>query len=1020
MTAPSTRKTMVLAAAAALVAASCTGGPAAETTSTTSSPATTTAAPPATTVATPSEGIYLMLMWHHHQPIYPENADGVVTRPWVRVHATKDYYDMAALVAEYPDVHVTFNLTPSLMLQLEVLAAGTKDIYWVLSEVPAAELTADERDFILQRFFDTNARIIARFPRYAELAARRDQPQSFTVDDIRDLQVLFNLAWTDPSFLAEEPLASLVAKQQGYTEADKAIIFSEQERIIAGVLPLYRDLWDSGQIEVTTTPLAHPILPLVADSDQALAGDPTAQMPSHQFRQPDDAVAQVARGLDQAERLLGRRPVGMWPGEGAVSQLVMGMFAANDVQWVATGEDVLAKTLGIGSFARDGNDLVDDVADLYTMHAAVLSGDREVPMFFRDNVLSDRIGFEYSGTPAVAAVDDFMNRLSAINDALDAADVPGPRVVSVILDGENAWESYDNDGIDFLRELYRRLGTSDFVTTVTPSELLAMYPDAAQPLPDVFPAAWFQPNFATWIGEPEEATAWDYLYRVRQDYGEVSRQGEVADDAVAAAYEKMLFAEGSDWFWWFGADQDSGDDGYFDRAFRELLGQVYDELGEQRPAFVGVPIVPAPSVDPARTPAEPVTIEIDGDVTGPEWVGAGGYGFDGGGQISQLDYAYDLDNLYLRVGLTGAVGGSSGFDLYLGVPGPAPSWGLSNGGAVLGFNAAYRFSWRGGDPSVVVGPISHAERGDAGEMTIPAGSDGSNVEFAVPWEELGAIGAGDRLQLRIADVAAGAEGVLLPAGGPGYVQVPDISNVEIRLEVTDPAGDDHGPGSYVYPEDGVFAPGSYDLTGFTAGVSGGDAVFSFDVAAAIGNPWNSPAGYSVQTFDLYIDKDPGAGTGARLLLPGRNASLEAGNGWDYALTLEGWYPALYVAAADGSSEETSPTFRVIVDGAGTVTARIPIDLLGGGDPAEWGYAVTLMSQEGYPSAGVRRIRDVLPAAEQWKGGGAPDDANHSRIYDVLDPDEGVQEQLLGDYVPFQSVEGLTPDDFGRVPLVGAG
>ena len=212
-------------------------------------------------------------------------------------------------------------------------------------------------------------------------------------------------------------------------------------------------------------------------------------------------------------------------------------------------------------------------------------------------------------------------------------------------------------------------------------------------------------------------------------------------------------------------------------------------------------------------------------------------------------------------------------------------------------------------------------------------------------------------------------------------------------------------------------PGSYDLTDFTVGTSGDNVVFSFDVGAPIGNPWGSPTGYSIQSFDLYIDADPGAGTGARLLLPGRNAALEAGNGWEYGVALEGWYPAIYVADADGAIEETNPTFKVIADSDGRITARIPRELLGNGDPATWGYAVVLMSQEGYPSSGVRRVRDVNPTAEQWKGGGAPDDANHTRIYDLLYPDEGVQEQMLSDYESADSVEGLGPDDFPQVPLV---
>jgi carbohydrate-binding DOMON domain-containing protein len=216
----------------------------------------------------------------------------------------------------------------------------------------------------------------------------------------------------------------------------------------------------------------------------------------------------------------------------------------------------------------------------------------------------------------------------------------------------------------------------------------------------------------------------------------------------------------------------------------------------------------------------------------------------------------------------------------------------------------------------------------------------------------------------------------------------------------------------------VFGPGSYDLTNFSVGLSDDNVVFSVDVGARIANPWGSPVGYSVQTFDLYIDTDPGSGTGARLLLPGRNAALEAGNGWEYALTLEGWDPALYVAASDGSSEETKPTLKVIADADGSVKARITLELLDNGDPSTWGYAVALLSQEGFPSSGVRRVRNIGAAAEQWQGGGAPDAANHTRIYDLLYPEEGVQEELLSDYPPAAGLlDDLGPDDFPQVPLL---
>jgi carbohydrate-binding DOMON domain-containing protein len=254
-------------------------------------------------------------------------------------------------------------------------------------------------------------------------------------------------------------------------------------------------------------------------------------------------------------------------------------------------------------------------------------------------------------------------------------------------------------------------------------------------------------------------------------------------------------------------------------------------------------------------------------------------------------------------------------------------------------------------------------------------------------------------------------------------QVPDISNVEVLLDVADPVGDDHGPGTYTYPTDGVFAAGSYDLTRFQVGTEGDDVVLTFEVVAAIQNPWGSPRGLSVQTFDVYVDTDPGAGTGARLLIPGRNAALADDNGWEYAVTIEGWDPAIYVAAPDGTWEETTPSFDVITFGdKGKVVARIPRSLFGDGDLLTWGWAAAVMSQEGFPSSGVRRIRDVEAAAQQWRLGGSPGGINATRILDVAWPTAGEQESLLSGYevVAAGKVDDLGPEQFGTIPLLVAG
>lgn len=978
---------------------------------TTSSTATPSPEEPPVPEERPDPGFYLMLMWHQHQPNYPVDTDGVYSRPWVRVHATKDYYDMADHVGRYPEVKAVFNLTPVLLLQLEALSNGAKDLYWVRTEIPAEQLTDDEKRFIAERFFDTNPGIIDRFPRYRQLADDRGElgvdgvVASWSPADFRDLQVLFNLAWTDPDFLAESPLAELVTKARDYSEEDKTTVLDEHLRIIREVIPLHRQLWDQGQIEVTTTPLAHPILPLISDTDLGVVGDPAALLPQQRFREILDADQQVIRGLDEAERLLGRRPVGMWPGEGSVAQIVMSLFSKNGVRWVATGEDVLAQSLDI-SFTRDALDTVEQ-PELFYPWQATLSRNPPVPMFFRDVRLSDLIGFEYSGSSGEAGAEDFMMRIRQIYDQLDAEGRIGgsaPPVVSVILDGENAWEHYPNDGKEFLDGLYRRLSEADWVQTITPSEYLSRFDEPAS-LEEVFPASWFQPNYATWIGEEEEAIAWDYLYQVRDDLRDFERSLEdpESDARYQHAYETMLFAEGSDWFWWYGADQSSGDDAYFDRAFRELLGQVYDHMGQPRPDFVRVPIIPDQPRSPEQAALDLMTVNLDGIPS--EWEAAGYFSdFD-----EQLRFGFDQENLFLSFTVA-----SDDFDIPVDIylEGTGEAVGLGLGGEVLGFRATHviRFDAdREACLALLVNPDDCSP--------LEAAVADSTFELKLPLADLG--------QFESGDVIRGA--VYFPGSLTGFLdnsvlslQVPDLSDLDVVLEVADPIGDDTGPGNYTYPTDAVFPPAVYDLELFQLGLEDDEIAFVFDLVGAVDNPWGSPRGLSVQTFDIYIDTDPGLSTGARRLIDGRNAVLEEEFGWEYALTVEGWEPALFISDPAGVWEETAPTMDVVVFGdKGKVVARLPQSLFGGSDPSTWGVAVAVMSQEGFPSTGVRRVRDVDPSSSQWRVGGAhPGAINHPRILDALSPDPGTQEAALADFpvVTEGSVDELDVDQFGKLPM----
>ena len=311
--------------------------------------------------------LYVAIIWHQHQPMYYKDPQtGLYAKPWVRLHAAKDYVDMAWLVEQYPKIHVTFNLTPSLLRQLDDLAAGAKDVYWALTEVPAEELTEEQKAFVLQRFFDINRKIIARFPRFQELLTLRGDDLSaaglrataarWSAQDFRDLQVLFNLGWTDPDWLAREPLKALVDKGRNYAESDKAVVLGEHLRLIGEVVPQHKKMQEAGQIEITMTPYAHPILPLLVDTDMARQARPDIELPAEKFFYRQDAVAQVQKGVELYKAHWGQAPRGMWPAEGSVAQRIVGIVAEAGIRWMASDEGVLAYSIGLEGFTRDGQD----------------------------------------------------------------------------------------------------------------------------------------------------------------------------------------------------------------------------------------------------------------------------------------------------------------------------------------------------------------------------------------------------------------------------------------------------------------------------------------------------------------------------------------------------------------------------------------------------------------------------------------------------------------------------------------
>ncbi|MEA3375782.1 MAG: glucodextranase DOMON-like domain-containing protein [Chloroflexota bacterium] len=1066
-----------LAAIAALIAtvlllASCRTTPAPTPTTMPTPPPTEEPSPtPAPTVAS-EDVIHLAIVWHQHQPVYFKDPEtGVYAKPWVRVHAAKDYYDMAALLKEYPRVHTAFNITPSLIRQLDDFAAGATDKYWEMTMVPADELTEEQKRFILRRFFDINSKIIERFPRYIELQAMRagagDEEiqaalESWTAQDFRDLQVLFNLAWTDPSFLAQEPLASLVEKERDYSEEDKAIILDEHLRILKAVIPLHREMQEAGQIEVTMTPFAHPILPLLVDTNLAKVAMPSAELPVPPFRYGEDAAAQVARGVSMYQEHFGADPRGMWPAEGSVAQIIVNMVGDAGIRWMASDEGVLAKSLGMDSFGRDTDDVVQEADALYRPYTVMGAQEIPVAIVFRDTVISDKVGFTYSGLPGDVAAEDFINRIHAIHDRLREQGAGGPNLVTVILDGENAWEYYPNDGKAFLHNLYRMLSEDERIVTVTPTEYLEKFPEEpTRQIDDLWPGSWINHDFSTWIGEDEENRAWDYLRRVRETLQK--HQSGVrtppSEGALEEALTQMYIAEGSDWFWWYGADQNSGSDEDFDRQYRDTLRQVLTTLGEEPPDWLSVPIIaesPAPAEQAASGLISPT---IDGLVSEGEWESAGYYSVGAGAMapgrvpMDRLVYGFSAENLYLRVdagahwsALTTA-GGNPNARAYLGfyllAPGGGTASAFSRFGkpdTYLGFGATRLLEIVFAANAEIVdvtfstfdGERWVAQEPPDAEALIPVAVSGSTLELALPLEVLApavagegsAIASGDRVQVRAVYSQGTTDDatdlVIMPPSGPALVVVPDLGLTTEVLETTDPENDDYGLGSYTYPTDAVFQPGVFDMTAFSVGYDDTYIVFRLTLRGALENVWDSPNGVSVQTVDIYVDKD-GPGSGERLLLPGRNAALTPDYAWDYAVWVEGWTPGVYVPGDEAPTQVDAELVVIADPGQSKITIKVPRAVLGD-EPGNWAYAAAVLGQEGFPASGVWRVRDVEEEAAQWRFGGAPaDTTNHTRIIDLAWPAdaEPTQEQMLSDYPPSQESDmgQLGPEGFAQVEML---
>ncbi len=597
--------------------------------------------------------IKVAILWHQHQPLYRSPRTGRYALPWVRLHALKDYYDMAALVSEFPGLRVTFNLVPSLLDQIDdYVAGGAIDAVIDLARRPAADLDEAERLLMLDLFFSVPYRtLIAPWPRYAALYHRRgpkrrdttyrDALPRFGAGDLRDLQVWFHLAWCGPTLRARPEIRELFRKASGFTEAEKTALLAMLHEFIGEAIPMHRRLQDRGLAELSCSPYYHPILPLLCDVASAREAVPDLPLPGLPYAHPEDAEAQVREAVASHAARFGSPPAGMWPSEGSLSVETVAILGRCGIRWAASDEAVLRASVRSA----------DDAGLIYRPWRLEPAGADSPALFFRDRKLSDRIGFTYATWRPERAVADFLSRLRRIGERAPGA------VVSVILDGENAWEYYPDNGAPFLRALYGALTSADDIETVTFSGALEAAGEPAR-LEGLRAGSWIGGSLTTWIGHPEKNRAWELLSAARNKVAETLGHGPGPKPFSAEpVWRSLAAAQGSDWFWWLGDDHTSEQDAIFDAAFRELVRACYEAVGAEPPRTLDEPIRRT-RVRAWSLPTGPVRPELDGVISDWfEWLGAGecdagaaqGAMHEGAGLIRRVAFGTDGRSLFVRV-----------------------------------------------------------------------------------------------------------------------------------------------------------------------------------------------------------------------------------------------------------------------------------------------------------------------------------------------------------------------------------
>ncbi|WEJ63124.1 glycoside hydrolase family 57 protein [Thiomicrorhabdus lithotrophica] len=551
--------------------------------------------------------IKVVLCWHMHQPHYRDGLDGVYRLPWVYLHAIKDYSDMVWHLENCPEAKVVVNFAPVLLEQLDDyeqqmrawlgkgvamqdpllnLAAG-------LNPIPQTAKEREEIVAVCQRAYaPTMINVLPAFRELVDMVECNMAPHrtenvcvSYLNDQyFTDLLVWYHLAWMGESLRhSDERVDALMDKRNHYTIEDQRILIEIIADCVGSIIPRYKALMERGQIEISMTPYGHPIVPLLIDFKSMRDALPDAPAPAY-AGYPDGyerSKWHMEHGLKVYQQHFDTKPEGVWLSEGAISSTAVGLLDEYGFKWTASGEGVWRHSCEASCVDQH------DYHSKKALYQPLQLASQKCAMFFRDDGLSDMVGFQYKDWHPTDAANDFAQHMENIANFL--GDRVEEHVVSVILDGENAWEYYFDNASHFLKEMYSALSNHPRVEMTTFSDALESGAKIRH-LPILKAGSWVYGSFSTWIGDEDKNRAWDLLVEAKQCFDEAVATEALSAQEVQQATEQLAICEGSDWFWWFGGYNPSDSVQDFDNLYRRHLKRLYQLLNKTPPTSLEIPI----------------------------------------------------------------------------------------------------------------------------------------------------------------------------------------------------------------------------------------------------------------------------------------------------------------------------------------------------------------------------------------------------------------------------------------------